>query len=431
MPLFRRSAHSAFVIGLVGPMTAGRAGAQEVVKNKCEAPVFLDQVCEAGKSVRDQAAEVLTSPVRGATGSAVEMITAWVADGTQWVLGKVVNFIDDSTTPDLTASWFTERYEFTVGLAALVVLPILLLATIRAIMNQDIGQLLRSFFLYLPASIVATFIAITVTSLLLDATDALSAAVADGVAGDVSQIFEGVARTLGGVSAEPTVPSFAMFFGSLFLMIGAFFVWLELLIRSAAVTVSVFFMPLALAGLVWPATSRWTRRLVETLIALILSKFVIVAVISLATAAVADPGRGGFGTVMGGAALMLMAAFSPMVLLKLMPIAEGAALGHLEGVGRKPMDTVRPGGSVGQVTSLMRSKVGRSSSTSVTAASGAALVPAAATAALGATRGATRAGAAPGKKIEKVTDVDAAPERPAGGSVAHPRDDTPGRGERG
>jgi hypothetical protein len=361
------------------------------------------------------------------------MLTSWVAEGTQWVLGKVLNFIDDSTSPDLSASWFTERYEFMVGLAALVVVPILLLATVRAIMNQDVGQLLRSFFLHLPVAIVATFVAVTVTRLLLGATDALSAAVAEGVAGDVSEIFDGVSRTLGGATAvSPAVPSFAIFFGSLFLMIGAFFVWLELLIRSAAVTVSVFFLPLVLAGLVWPAASRWTRRLVETLVALILSKFVIVAVISLATAALADPGRGGFGTVMGGAALMLMAAFSPMALLKLLPMAEGAALGHLEGVGRGPVNTVRAGGSVAQVTSMMRSKVKPSRSGPVTAASGTALVPAAAAAAVGVTRGATRATTAPGKKIGKVAEATSAPERdrPQGGGVDHSSATQPGRGDR-
>ena len=34
-------------------------------------------------------------------------------------------------------------------------------------------------------------------------------------------------------------------------------VWLELVVRAAAIYVAVFFMPLALAGYVWPATRRW------------------------------------------------------------------------------------------------------------------------------------------------------------------------------
>ncbi|MDQ3876985.1 MAG: AAA family ATPase, partial [Actinomycetota bacterium] len=266
-------------------------------------------------------------------GGVVGTITSWVSNGAQWLLSRVVSFLDQSTSPTLGASWFADRYHFMVGLAALVLLPLLLIATIRAIVNQDSGQLVRSYFVHLPVAILTTFVAVFFTRSFLSLTDAMSSTVAHGIAGNVSQIFDEVKRGLGG-AATTGAPSFAIFFGALFIIIGSFFVWLELLVRSAAVTVSVFFLPLVLTGLVWPATARWTRRLVETLVALILSKFVIVAVISLATAALADPGCGGFGAVMGGAALMLMAAFSPMALLKLMPIAEGAAIGHLEGTGR-------------------------------------------------------------------------------------------------
>ena len=78
--------------------------------------------------------------------------------------------------------------------------------------------------------------------------------------------------------------------------------WLELLIRSAAVYVAVLFLPLAIATLVWPAVSHWCRRLVETLAALILSKFVIVAVLSLAAGALSS---GTAGTGVHGAGLLL------------------------------------------------------------------------------------------------------------------------------
>ena len=383
---------------------------------ECEAGL-IDLACEAGKTIIGKAGDVIAAPVQAASGGAVDMLTSWVADGAQWLLGKVVRLIDDSTSPNLGSEWFNERYEFMVGLAALVLLPMLLVAAIRAVMNQDVSQLLRSFFVYLPVAILGTFIAIFLTRTLLAVTDSMSAAVAEGVAGDVSQIFDSVREGLGTTgTVAPATPSFAIFFGALFLILGSFFVWLELLIRSAAVTVSVFFMPLMLAGLVWPATSRWTRRLVETLVALILSKFVIVAVISLATAAMADPGGGGFGSVMAAAALMLMAAFSPMALLKLMPIAEGAAMAHLEGVGRKPIETMRPGGSVHQAASIMRSKTGSGAPTSQMAVAGAGAgtsvtpVGAAVTAGVGAARSVGKVVKEPGQRLDKATSSGPGPD---------------------
>ena len=323
---------------------------------KCDAPFLADPVCEVGKSVSEAAGDVVTAPVRYAAGGAVDTFTSWVADTAQWALGRVVSFIENSTTPTLDAGWFAERYEFMVGMSALILLPMLLIATIRAIVSQDISQLLRSFFVYLPIAICGTFAAITITQSLLLATDALSAAVAQNIAGDVSEIFDSVGLSLTGSVGGPGAPSFAIFFGALLLVAGSFLVWLELLVRSAAVTVAVFFLPMVLAGLVWPAAMHWTKKLIEALVAIILSKFVIVAVISLATAALAEPGKGGFGTVMGAAALMLMAAFSPFALMKLIPMVESSAMDGLQGMGRKPLQAVSPNGGVGQALSVMRSK---------------------------------------------------------------------------
>ena len=421
----RRFLKPAAALLLMAGLSVVGAEAAAAAPGRCSAPLFLDQVCEAGSALSDKAGDIVSAPIEAASGGVVDVITSWVADGAQWLLGKVVNFIDDSTSPDLTAAWFQERYRFMVGLAALVLLPILLIASIRAVMNQDLSQLLRSFFVYLPVAILGTFVAIFLTHALLAATDQMSAAVAEGIGGDVSEIFDSVQQGLSSAgAANPSAPSFAVFFAAVFLALGAFFVWLELLIRSAAVTVSVFFLPLMLAGLVWPATARWTRRLVETLVALILSKFVIVAVISLATAALANPGGGGFGSVMAGAALMLMAAFSPMALLKLMPIAEGAAISHLEGVGRKPIEAARPGGSANQALSIMRSKVGRSGGSSQAAMGAGAAIPAtaAATAAIGAGSAAGRAAKEPGRRMKRTLeagkpDESRAPAENVGGGV--------------
>lgn len=384
----------------------------QAAPEKCEA-WLLDPVCEVGKTVAGKAGEVLTAPVRYAANSAVDSVTSWVADTAQWILKRVINFIEDSTTPSLDADWFTERYEFMIGLAALILVPMLIIATLRAVVTQDLGQLVRSFFVFLPVAILGTFAAVTITRALLSVTDAMSAAVARKIAGDVSGIFDSVGSTLSnsvGV-ANPALPSFAVFFGALLLIVGSFFVWLELLVRSAAVTVAVFFLPMILAGLVWPAAMRWTRRLIEILVALILSKFVVVAVISLATAALAEPGQGGFASVMGGAALMLTAAFSPFALLKLMPMVEGSAIDHLRGTGRGPIQTLRPDGGVNQAISIMRSKT-RSRPGGLAAAGARGAVAAGAGAATLAV-GSAKAAASPGKRTDPQTDAAKTLEPPA------------------
>ena len=403
----RRVARAVLFATVVGAfLLQALARTAKAAPGKCDVPL-IDPVCEAGKTVADKAGDVVSAPVRWAAGGAVDAVTGWVADTARWILERVVAFVGNSTTPTLDAGWFDERYDLMIGLGALVVLPMLLIATIRAVVAQDPSQLVRSYLVHLPVAVLATFMAVHITQALLGITDLLSGMVARNVAGDVSQIFDSVNGTLSkapGV-AGGAAPSFAIFFGALLLVIGSFLVWLELLVRSAAVTAAVFFLPMILAGLVWPATMRWTRRVIEILVALILSKFVIVAVISLATAALSDPGGGGFGTVMGAAALMLMAALSPFALLKLVPMVEGGAIDHLQGRGRAAVDSVRPHGGVHQVMSVVRAKTRSNSVTGLPVAG-----PATAAGA-GATVGAGAAAAAVARGAGRRTEHQSAPER--------------------
>ncbi len=109
----------------------------------------------------------------------------------------------------------------------------------------------------------------------------------------MTSLLTGVTSGLVAAAADPSLASFVLLLVALLVAVAAFVLWLELLIRAAAVYVAVLFLPLALATLVWPAVSHWCRRLVETLAALILSKFVIVAVLSLAAGAVASGTAGG------------------------------------------------------------------------------------------------------------------------------------------
>lgn len=329
---------------------------------KCETLPGVDLACEVTKTALGAAVKVVTAPARAAASGAMDVVTSWVAGSAQWLLTKVVGFIDSSTSPNLDAEWFRERYDLMVGIALFVLLPTLVLAIVRSLLAQDPRQLFRCFWPYLPGAVLGMFAAVHLTQTLLVLTDQLSAAVSANVADDTTRIFESVGSTVARApgAAGPAVPSFAIFIAALFLIIGAFFVWLELLVRSAAVTVSVFFLPLLFAGAVWPnAGSRIARRLIETLFALIVSKFVIVGVISLATAAMADPGGGGFGTVMGAVALMVMAAFAPFAILKLIPAMESSAANHMEGLRYRHQSQLYHRSSTNHVLAIMRSRRAR------------------------------------------------------------------------
>jgi hypothetical protein len=177
--------------------------------------------------------------------------------------------------------------------------------------------------------------AVVGTDLLVSITDDLSAMVTRGLGGSSENLLESVGQAYSDAIEDDSggaVPLFGVFLGAIILAIGAFVLWLEMVIRDAAIYIALFFVPLTFVAMIWPATSRYARRLVEFLIAVILAKFVIVAIIGLASAAITNAGATGpaddgqmFERMIAGAALLVLAAWSPFALLRLIPMMEIAA----------------------------------------------------------------------------------------------------------
>jgi hypothetical protein len=133
----------------------------------------------------------------------------------------------------------------------------------------------------------------------------------------------GGAATAAEAQGAVQVPLFIGFIAAVAMAFAALFVWIELLMRDAAVYVVALFMPLALAAAIWPRWGSALRRTCELLIVVIFSKFVIVAVIALAASLVSH-GDGSVEQVLAAAAMLLIACFAPFVLFKLVPFSEGA-----------------------------------------------------------------------------------------------------------
>lgn len=324
--------------------------------------------CDVGEAVIDKgpagaAADVVAAPVKAAGDEVMKGVTTWVANGASWLVGQAGKLIDETTTPRIRSDWFNRQYDAMIALAAVFALPLLLLAVMQGVLRRDGGLVLRAAAWHLPLAFLLTGMAVAVVSLLLETTDQASAQVAGSVGNDAKEFFADVGKSLTAVTAttgQAAVPLFAVFLGGLVAAIAAFFVWIELLLRSAAVYVCVLFLPLTFVATIWPATAKWSRRLVELLVAIILSKFVIVSIMALAAPGLGNSrGDEAFQGVLAGAALMLLAAFSPFALLRLIPIAEAAAASaaYRGGAGSQTLGPVASPGMV--MRRVMDGKIGR------------------------------------------------------------------------
>jgi hypothetical protein len=312
------------------------------------------------------ACEAVTDPILGSAGDAVlgplkdaassigkgifNQVTSWVADGAVWLVSEVAAGMDQTTSPNLLSKGFLHQYRLMGQMAALMAALMAIFAVLEALARGELSLLWRVFLVNLPLAAIATSVAYVVVQLLLATSDGMGEAVAQTTSADTHTFFKGAIEALAAVGAKPgalegsaighpglaggaaaaaeaqgavQVPLFIGFIAAVVMAFAALFVWIELLMRDAAVYVVALFMPLALAAAIWPRWGSALRRTCELLIVVIFSKFVIVAVIALA-ASLVSRGDGSVEQVLAAAAMLLIACFAPFVLFKLVPFSEGA-----------------------------------------------------------------------------------------------------------
>ncbi|HET9733510.1 MAG TPA: hypothetical protein VFP54_12625 [Acidimicrobiales bacterium] len=274
-----------------------------------------------------------------------QTIARGLADACKQVTDGLLRFLARSGGVDFRSGWWTSpRTHALLGsvatLAGVLMIGFVLLAVVQGIIAGDPAGMARAALVEVPVSVIGTVVLVAVAELLLGITDAASAAVLAGAPGDLG-------RFLSGFGSASTVATGGLAAGVMLVvfLVGAFLVWVELVVRSSLIYLLVAFAPLALAARVWPAAKGVFRRLCELGVALIVAKFGIALALGLGAAALAGggtspPAGAGAGSgadlagLLGGATLMLLAAFMPFVVLRLLPVLETAVVA--QGISRAP-----------------------------------------------------------------------------------------------
>jgi hypothetical protein len=297
---------------------------QHAPRSHCYGPTLL---CDPGALV-GAAGDVVGAGVGLAADSVMGGVVGWAANGAAWLITTIAEQVDRSTRPALGSAWFARRYAAMRNLAISLALLFLLAAITHAVLRQDLAMLARSCLIALPLALLLTFAAVTLVELGLALTDSLTDAALRGLGGDVKNSFADLGHVLAPPAPTPNpLPGLVLFLGSILIAVLAIVVWIELVLREAAIYVAVAFLPLALAAVTWPRTAHWARRLAEWITAIVLSKLAIAVSFAVAGSMLghARGGGGGLSAILGGCAVLLVAALSPWVLLRLIPFAEQAA----------------------------------------------------------------------------------------------------------
>ena len=276
----------------------------------CDVPV-IHSVCNVAG---DAAGAVVTAPFD------------WLAQGmggaAEWMFTSVWKVIDSTTYVDLTSGEYTKVYNIMFGIGVVVMLGFFMLQVIGAMIRREPAALSRAA-LGLAKSILGSFVALALLGTALEITDQLSVGIVNAAGTNVNEMGDKIAVLAAGLGAinlaAPGAGAILTIFLSSLALVGAMVVWISLLIRKALLLIAIVFAPIALAGSSWDHTRGWVARWATFVIAMILSKVVLVVIFLLATAQVSAPIDADLKSVsqpMAGVVLMLMAAFAPYLTYK-------------------------------------------------------------------------------------------------------------------
>ncbi len=272
----------------------------------------------------------------------IEWIAGLLADAVSKVTEALVTLlkvIRPSLTPGGAIENAATIQKSVLGLAASLVTLFFVFRIIHGLITGQAGQSLRATLVDLPTVIVGTLFFGFLCYLLLSPVDQFSDPL-------ITEYATTLNTTVGELYSKDGIVQGGIFviIFSLLYIVAAVFLCFELFVRSSLIYLVVMFAPLAIATRIWGPTRSYARRAAETAVALIFSKLAVA--VTLATGASLMQGAAGSGgnvAMIQGSAILLLAAFMPFALMRVIPMIEGAVAG--EG-GARNMGMKAAGGAV-------------------------------------------------------------------------------------
>jgi hypothetical protein len=284
----------------------------------------------------------------------------WAATDARLAILSLLNSFGTSTEPDFTA--IAPVYERMLAIALLLLGAVIAFGLIERIAGGGqgvgwavVGRVVAAVFFAYCGLATVQYVAGYAALLGMTWTPDLTAlANAVGPSGDPIGVSAGVHQ---GRSV------LGLILTALFLAFMALMVYLELIVRSALILTVTAFIPLVCALSVWPRMASSAGHLGEFLIGLLLSKFVVATVLYVGLHLVvpalinghSDTGHADW--MESGVAVLLIAAFSPLVLFQALRFAHGTAGTVARDLGATGLGAAPMAAAVGLGQRLLRHPV--------------------------------------------------------------------------
>lgn len=293
---------------------------------------YIPMVCEAKAAV-----DFVQDPL----GFLLQKLT----EANIWFLRKMLELIQNTTKVDLTSAAFLKQYAIIFAAGSLITVALWLIAVAkRAIRGVGLTTAVGEAVGFLLLQFVVNALTPAFMALLMQAIDEVTAVFEPYATANFTPFLENLLKVL---AAEPNEGVGVLITVNLVMLCGALLMWIELLVRGAAIYVAVALGPVVNAGLVdrdlWGKSKKWFG----AVFAIGLSKPVLFALLGLGGAILSDSTGSmsdAASKTLVGALILLAAVFASATLYKWLPAFgdEMAQLHH----DRKSMQSSGPAAAV-------------------------------------------------------------------------------------
>jgi hypothetical protein len=263
----------------------------------------------------------LAGEAANAVGNGIlDLLANWMIGAATQITTFVARAMAQTSTPALESSWFEAQFAPMADLGAALALLVALIALGSAALRRS-PQALAATIAGIARAGIGTSLVVALTAIGLQVADQISAAV---VSGSPHGFWSTVAHAWGSSGFGGFGSSALAMLIALVEVFAAVFVWLELIVRDAAIYVAVLLFPVGLAASIWPALEAWPARLGRLLLLFVILKPLTLIVLSLAGSAAAaglsfgSGVPGSVGTIVSAVVIFALAAFAPWALMHLL-----------------------------------------------------------------------------------------------------------------
>jgi hypothetical protein len=379
------------------------------------------------------------SPVEGLGKDVVSWFGHSISEGiggfSSWAIGGVIHAMASTTTPDFT-TWFAGPWRAMLAVVVWLSIPILFVGVGTAALRGDLTSVLKRGLGAPVLMAVGTAVAVPVTAGVLTLVNGCCGLLVDVAIGGNQGFGQGLSH-LSDFALSATVasggsglPGLAAALIVALAGLAALAIWFVLALRGALLYLEVLAIPLALCGLYWGGTAHWIKKLVDLIVATILSQLVITMLMVLAAADLNKNQLGVNGSVSGDmTTLFLAVAFLvlgslalPMALKHVPAATEHAAAaasqisapGRMTYMGSRIAGTAKMMGGSGSGTQAIVRQAGAVGPLGVAASAGVGAAPSVARSGVDAAAG-TATAAPDGERQRGLGTLESGPSGPGPG----------------